>query len=542
MASEEHSLAFDLLIKNGTVVDGTGGPRRVADVGITSGKITALGSLAEATAARIIDATGLVVAPGFIDMHSHSDTTMLEDPGGESKAHQGVTTEVTGNCGHSPFPVSKNAEHAEIQRSSWQFRSPDWDWTDLDGWADAQHGTGISLNIAPQVGQGAIRKAIGLNDDRPPTKDEMMEMRNLAAEAVEQGAFAVSTGLTTAPSSYATTDELVELVAAISPYEGAFYVSHARLWANEHVRAVEECVEIGRRAGVPAQYSHMAIVDSRNFGDGPSMVQVVDRARDEGMDVTYDMYPYTAAGSGLMQLVPEWLQEGGVPSMLRRLRDPQLRQRAREDLVKYGWFRGLPFVWESLVLSNLSTDANQDLVGLSIGQVAERRKADPYETLLALIDEEDNRVGIVMHNRTESDIRFFLGHEAAMIGSDGNAISPTGSQSVDQPHPRFYGTFPRVLGRYVREEPSVLSLEEAIRKMTGLPAERLTLKDRGLVAEGLVADIVLFDPDTIIDRATFEDPHQYPVGIPYVFVQGTAVVDGGTHTGARPGRVLRRGA
>ena len=535
-------MAFDLLIKNGTVVDGTGGPRRAADVGIAGGKITAVGSLAEATAARIIDAKGLVVAPGFIDMHTHSDTTMLKDPGGESKAHQGVTTEVTGNCGHSPFPVSKNAEHAAIQRSSWQFRTPDWDWTDLDGWADAQHRTGISLNIAPQVGQGAIRKAVGLNDDRPPTEDEMKEMRSLAAEAVEQGAFAVSTGLTTAPSSYATTDELVELVEAISPYEGAFYVSHARLWANEHVRAVEECVEIGRRAGVPAQYSHMAIVDSRNFGDGPSMVEVVDRARDEGMDVTYDMYPYTAAGSGLMQLVPEWLQEGGVPSMLRRLRDPQLRQRAREDLVKYGWFRGLPFVWESLVLSNISTDANQDLVGLSIGQVAERRKADPYETLLALIDEEDNRVGIVMHNRTESDIRFFLGHEAAMIGSDGNAISPTGSQSVDQPHPRFYGTFPRVLGRYVREEPSVLSLEVAIRKMTGLPAERLTLKDRGLIAEGLVADIVLFDPDTVIDRATFEAPHQYPVGIPYVFVAGTAVVDGGTHTGARPGRVLRRGA
>jgi N-acyl-D-aspartate/D-glutamate deacylase len=370
----------------------------------------------------------------------------------------------------------------------------------------------------------------------------MRDMRSLAAEAVEQGAFALSTGLTFAPSSYATTDELVSLVEAISPYEGAFYVSHARLWANEHVKAVEECVEIGRGAGVPVQYSHMAIVDSRNFGDGPSMVGVIDRARDEGMDVTYDMYPYTAAGTGLDQLVPEWLQEGGVPSMLQRLRDPQLRQRAREDLEKYGWFRGLPFVWESLVLSEISTDANQGLVGLSVGEVAEQRKADPYDTMLDLMDEEDNRVAIVMHNRTESDIRFFLGHEAAMIGSDGNAISPTGRQSVDQPHPRFYGTYPRVLGRYVREQPSVLSLEAAVRKMTGLPAERLTLKDRGLIAEGLVADLVLFDADTVIDRATFEDPHQYPVGIPYVFVNGTAVVDGGVHTGARPGRVLRRGA
>ena len=532
---------FDTLIRNGTVVDGTGRQRYDADVGISEGKIKTIGRLDDAEAIHSVDATGLVVTPGFIDMHSHSDTTMLEDPGGESKAHQGVTTEVTGNCAYSPFPVSTNADYAAIHRLSRPFWKPEWDWTDLDGWADEQHSTGISLNIAPQVGQGAIRKAVGLNENRAPTEDEMRSMRYLATEAMEQGAFALSTGLTVAPSSYATTDELVELVEAISHYEGAFYVSHSRLWANEHVKAVEECVEIGRRAGVPVQYSHMAIVDSRNFGDGPSMVGVIDRARQEGFDVTYDMYPYTAAGSGLIQLMPEWMQEGGVPSMLQRLRDPKLRQRAREDLEKYGWFRGLPFVWESLVLSEISSDANQDLVGLSIGEVAKQRKADPYDTMLDLMDEEDNRVAIVMHNRTESDIRFFLGHEAAMIGSDGNAISPTGRQSIDQPHPRFYGTYPRVLGRYVREQPSVLSLESAVRKMTGMPAERLKLKDRGLIADGLMADLALFDPETVIDQATFEEPHQYPLGIPFVFVNGVAVVDGGVHTGARPGRVLRRG-
>ena len=534
-------MVLDILIKNGTVVDGTGTPRRLTAVGIKDGKLVLDVSLEQESAACTIDATGLIVAPGFIDMHSHSDTTMLEDPGGESKAHQGVTTEVTGNCAYSPFPVSSDPALAKSQRYGWPFSSPEWDWTDLDGWANFHEQEGISLNIAPQVGQSAIRQAIGLNDNRPPDRDEMNRMRFLAAEAVEQGAFSISTGLTIAPSSYATTDELVELVEAISPYEGAFYVSHARVWANEHVKAVEECVEIGRRAGVPVQYSHMAIVDSRNFGDGPSMVGVIDRARQGGFDVTYDMYPYTAAGSGLIQLMPEWMQEGGVPSMLQRLRDPKLRQRAREDLEKYGWFRGLPFVWESLVLSEISSDANQGLVGLSIGEVAKQRKADPYDTMLDLMDEEDNRVAIVMHNRTESDIRFFLGHEAAMIGSDGNAISPTGRQSIDQPHPRFYGTYPRVLGRYVREQPSVLSLESAVRKMTGMPAERLKLKDRGLIADGLMADLALFDPETVIDQATFEEPHQYPLGIPFVFVNGVAVVDGGVHTGARPGRVLRRG-
>ena len=532
---------LDILIKNGTVIDGTGSSRQLAAVGIKDGKLVLGRSLDQASAARTIDATGLIVAPGFIDMHSHSDTTMLEDPGGESKAHQGVTTEVTGNCAYSPFPVSPNAGLAKSQRYGWPFSSPEWDWTDLDGWANFHEQKGISLNIAPQVGQSAIRQAIGLNDNRPPNKDEMNRMRSLAAEAVEQGAFSVSTGLTIAPSSYATTDELVELVGAVSQYEGAFYVTHARVWANEHVKAVEEAVEIGRRAGVPVQYSHMAIVDSRAFGDGHRMLGVIDKARTEGLDVTYDMYPYTAAGTDLKQLVPEWLQEGGVESMLNRLRDPDLRNKARDDLAQNGWFRGLPFVWSSMVISNVETVSNQDLVGLSIDEVALKRNTDPYDTMLSLIVEEENQLMIVMHNRTESDIRFFLGHESAMIGSDGNAISPTGRQSIDQPHPRFYGTYPRILGRYVREQPSVLSLESAVRKMSGMPAERLKLKDRGLISDGLMADVVLFDPITVIDQATFEEPHQYPLGIPFVFVNGVAVVDSGVHTGARPGCVLRRG-
>ena len=534
-------MAFDTLILNGTIVDGTGGPANRSDLGITDGKITAVGDLSEATAQRSIDAAGHVVAPGFIDMHSHSDTSMLEDPGGESKAHQGVTTEVTGNCAYSPFPVAQDPELAAIQRASWPFWTAEWHWTDLDGWANRMESSGMSLNIAPQVGQGAIRKAVGLNDDRPPTDDEMWSMQWLAAESVEQGAFAISTGLTVAPSSYATTDELVSLVKAIAPYDNAFYATHARLWAGEHVKAVEETVEIGRRAGVPAHYSHMAIVDSRAHGQGADMVGVLDRARAEGQNVTYDMYPYTAAGTGLMQLVPEWLQEGGVPAMLRRIRDPDDRQRARQDTAK-GWFRGLPWVWESLVISDVGSERFRHLVGRSLAEVAEMRNEDPVETLLALIDEDDNRTGVVAHNRIEGDVRFFLDHPLAMIGSDGNAISPHGRHAADKPHPRYYGTYPRILGRYVREEPSVMSLETAVHKMSGFPAQRLGLSDRGRVAEGLAADLVIFDPQTVIDRATFEDPHQYPVGIPYVFVAGVPVVDDGKHTGARPGRVLRRGA
>ena len=492
----------------------------------------------DAEAARTIAAAGHVVAPGFIDMHSHSDRSLLDDPGGESKVHQGVTTEVVGNCASSPFPVGPGGQDS-LDRS--HASTVEWDWTDLDGWANRLESNGIGVNVAPQVGHAALRIAAGATDDRPPTKDELDTMRRLAAEAVEQGAYSVTTGLTLPPSSYATTEEIVAIVQATAHYEGAFYASHARLWAGQHVKAIEECVEIGRRAGVPAQYSHMAIIDPRAYGQGELMVGVIDQARSEGVDATYDMYPYTAAGTHLQQLVPEWLQEGGVLSMLRRLRDPDTRQRAIEETSR-GYFKGLPFEWDKLVIAYVSTERNRDIVGKSIAEIAESRSLTGEETMLALINEEDNDVGVVAHNRVESDVRFFIGHPQAMIGSDGTAISPTGIYAKDRPHPRFYGTYPRILGRYVREQPAVLSLEEAVFKMTGFPARRMSFRDRGTIAEGHVADLVVFDPQTVLDQATFDDPHEFPVGVPHVLVNGELVVSDGRHTGARSGRVLRRGS
>ncbi|MDA1348251.1 MAG: D-aminoacylase [Chloroflexi bacterium] len=541
---------FDILITNGTVVDGTGRPRFQADVGITGGKIDAVGSLGAAEAPRTIDATGLVIAPGFIDMHSHSDTTMLSDPSGDSKAYQGVTTEVTGNCSSSPYPVAADPHLAEYQRSTWPFLKPDWDWTDLDGWAEYTNSSGISLNIAPQVGQGEIRKAVGLNQDRPPTTDEMKEMRRLAAEAIEQGAFSLSTGLTIVPSSFASTDELVELTEAISPFDGAFYVTHSRWRTADHTDAAKEAIEIGRRAGVPIQYSHMAIIDPRAHGDGASMVAVFDRARDEGLDATYDMYPYVAAGSGVGQLLPEWSMEGGNEEVVRRLRDPETRRRIAIETVE-GFFSGTPIPWDTYMVSDAFTAANAGNIGRSVAEIAEMRGTDVLETALTLLIEEGGDVPTTVFNRNEGDVRFFMGHEAAMFGSDGYAFSPTGplatasgdhkaSHVSGKPHPRNYGTFPRVLGRYVREQ-QVLSLESAVHKMTGFPAQRLRLKDRGLVQQGFVADLTLFNPDTVVDRATFDKPSQFPDGIPYVFVAGEAIIFEGKHTGATPGRVLRRG-
>ena len=537
-AERGNAMEFDTVIANGEVVDGTGRLRYAADVGISGDRIAAIGNLEEAVADRVVDASGQIVAPGFIDMHTHSDRTLLDDPGGESKVYQGVTTEVVGNCGLSPYPVGVMG-HEAVDKS--HVSSVEWDWTDLDGWANRLEANGLSINVAPQVGHSALRCAVGLADSRAPTPDQLAEMRRLTAESVEQGAFSMSTGLTVAPSMYGDTDEVVALAESFSQYDGAFYATHARVWAGNHVGAIEEAMEIGRRAGVPVQYSHLAIIDPRAYGEGEEMTGVIERARVDGLDATYDVYPYTAAGSHLSQSAPQWLQEGGDKALVARLRDPVQRRRALDDMRENGHFGGLPWKLDSVVISYVQSEKNQDVVGKSVEEIAAERGEDPLETYLALMDEEDNQVGCVAHNRVESDVRYFLTHPLAMIGSDGNAISPTGLYASDKPHPRFYGTYPRILGRYVREA-SLMSLETAVHKMTVMPAERLRLSDRGWIEEGMVADVVIFDPDTVIDHSTFDDPHRLSEGMSHVLVNGDVIIADGQHTQSRGGRVLRRGA
>ena len=538
-------MAFDTLIKNGTIIDGTGRLRYDADVGIRAGKMEAIGSLGDAEAGRIVDAEGLIVAPGFIDMHSHSDMSLFDDPGGESKVHQGVTTEVTGNCSYSPFPLGP-ASAANIGMG-WKF---EWgEWSDLNGWAERLEANGMSINIAAQLGQAALQIAAGANEDRPATRDEMREMQRLAAEAIEQGAFSLSTGLSLSPSGYMSTEELVELCRAIAHYDGVFYVTHARVGAGRHLLAIEEAIEIGQKGGLPVQFSHLAIGSQPDMGGwrkpeadpvgrGPEMMELFGNARDGGLDITYDSYPYTAGQAGIDQTVPNWAQAGGIETYMARLRDPETRARIRDEVT--AGLGGVRPLWDTWIIAEVSSDANKGFVGRSIAEIAAEREVEPAEAALQIEEEEGSEVSAVVHNRSERDVRFFLSHPLGMIGSDGLAISPTGIHGSEQHHPRFYGTYPRILGRYVREQ-SIMSLETAVEKMSGMPAERLGLKDRGRVEEGLVADLAIFDPDTVIDRSTFEDPHQLAGGVPHVFVAGEPVVSDGAHTGARPGRVLRRG-
>ncbi|MBT4514972.1 MAG: D-aminoacylase [Chloroflexi bacterium] len=535
-------MSFDTIIQGGIVITGDGSASFRADVGISAGRITDIADLSDAVpnTAEVIDAAGMIVCPGFIDIHTHSDVTLVDHPGAQSKAYQGVTTEVTGNCGFSPYP-SPDGNSGSVREGIGPTLSSteDWSWTDVSGYSEVVNQNGVSINVAPLVGHSALRIAAGAQNDAPPTPDQLAHMQRSLEIGIEQGAFGMSTGLTLPPSSYATTDELVSLASVMSRFEHAFYATHARVWAGWHVKAVEEAVQIGRSASVPVQFSHIAIVDSRVHGHGEQLVAVIENARGSGDDVTTDMYPYTAASSGMSQMLPGWVQEGGVSAMLARLRDPATRKKAHESTSK-GWFGGLPFVFSTMVIATVASEENAGLVGKSLEEIAADRGVDGVEAMLMLIDEEDNEISKIMHNRVEGDIRFFMEYEHAMIGSDGNAIERTGIWESSMPHPRFYGTFPRVLGKYVRDEP-LISLETAVHKMTGMPARRLGLSDRGVLREGAVADVVVFDPATVIDLATFEDPHRYPVGIPHVLVNGEPVIKNGKHTGARPGTVLKRG-
>ncbi len=501
---------YDLLIAGGTVIDGTGSAPYRADVAIAGDRIVRVSRspLERDSATRVIDATGRVVAPGFIDLHAHLDP-LLRLPGAESAVRQGVTTALGGPDGSSPWPLAP--------------------------YLDSAQSLGLGMNVAFLTGHNTIRQRVMGMADRAPTADELRRMREMVARAMGDGAWGLSTGLKYLPGAYANTDEVVALAQAAAD-SGGIYTSHLREEGLGLIDGVAEAIEIGRRAHIPVALTHHKVVGKPMWGSSVRTLAMIDSARAAGIDVMADQYPYTATYTGIGVLVPAWAMADGDSAFARRLRDPALR----DSIVKGIVFnilndRGGGDI-SRVQLAKVSW--KRDLEGKTLADWArERGMAPTPQTGAELVIDALQRGGAsaIYHVLDDADVERIMRYPYTMIASDGRLVRP----GEGHPHPRWYGTFPRVLGRYVRER-RVLTLEEAVHKMTGMPAKRLGLRDRGQVAEGMHADLVVFDPATVEDRATFEDPHRYPVGIDYVLVNGVAAVDGGRFTDARAGRVLRR--
>ncbi len=530
----ESAPAFDLVLKAGTVLDGTGAPAFAADVAVKGDAIAAVGDVAASQASRSLDVSGLHVCPGFVDMHSHSDREILSYPGAESRARQGITTEITGNCGSSSAPLG--GVTAQEIRQRWKDDGIEADWGDVGSFFARLERTRFAVNQALLVGQGTIRRYVVGPADRPATADEMKAMVRLVEDALAQGAVGLSTGLEYTPGRYTPTEEIVAL-ARVAARRGGFYASHIRNEERQLLEAVDEAIRIGRLAGVRVQLSHVKASGRGNWGKQTASLALLESARRDGVEALGDAYPYTAYSTGLTVTFPRWALDGGRGATLARLRGSE-RERIRREVDDY-IRNGDPGDYALVVIASVQGDRNRRFVGRNLAEVAGEWKVDPAEALLRLVDEEETDVGYVGHGMSPENVERVLAHPLVMVGSDGVAMAPEGRALLSRPHPRSYGCCPRVLGHYCRER-KIVSLEAAVRKMTSLPADQAGLSDRGRVAAGKKADLVVFDAARVRDQATFEEPQRYPEGISHVLVNGVFVVENGAGTSARPGRVLRK--
>lgn len=535
--AESPQAAYDLVIRGGRVVDGTGNPWFYGDVAIRGDRIVAVGRLADAKAARQIDANGLVIAPGFIDIHSHSDFLLLEDGHAQSKIRQGVTTEILGE-GNSAGPYQRKLPPRVVVIDGQKVR-----WRRLAGYFDAVQRAGIATNVASYVGINNVwRSVMGELFDRP-SAEQLEQMKALVEEAMHDGALGLSTQVMMPPGSLATTDELVELCKIIQPY-GGVYSTHIRNEGTGVLESVKEAIEIGERAGVAVDIIHVKIADQRLWGRMDEIVALIEAARRRGVNVQANVYPYTRGNNNLVSIIPPWAHEGGKPRLLARLKDRDERKRMKRDIRQGidGWYNHYTAVggdWSRMLVSGECR-----FKGLTMDRVMALRTegecdVDLLDELFDLLIEESGSVGTVYAHHTEEDMNLALVQPWCSIGSDGSAYATSGRLRRGNPHPRNFGTFPRVLGVYVRER-GLLRLEDAIRKMTSLNAAKVGLRDRGVLRAGQFADVTVFDPKRVIDRATYTQPFQYSEGIEYVIVNGQLVFDQGRHTGARPGRAIRR--
>lgn len=529
---------FDLLIKNGRIVDGSGGAGYVADLGVKDDRIVSIGKLSQASAARTIDARGLVVAPGFIDMLGQSETYLLIDPRAMSKVMMGVTTEITGE-GESIAPI--NERQIKEQEDFLKRFSLNIDWRTLDEYFKRLEKQGSGVNLGTFVGATQVREYVIGYDDRPPTPPELDQMKQLVAEAMRDGALGLSTSLQYVPARFAKTDELIELAKAARQY-GGIYATHQRSEANAIDASLDEVFEIAQKAQIPVEIWHLKTAYKKNWGRMPNVLARIKQARERGLDITADIYPYIAGSTSLSACLPPWALEGGTEKMLARLRDPQTRQRLKQEISED------QTDWENIYLGSggpsgvlIGSVVNRELEplqGKRISEIAAEQKKDPLDTVFDMIIADHGQTGAIYFMMSEADLRAAMQAPFVSFCTDSGSRATDGPLAGSKSHPRGWGSYPRILGRYVREE-KLLSLESAIHKMTGAPAARVGLRDRGLIKEGMFADVVVFDPAKVIDKATFESPNQYPVGIEYVLVNGKISVDKGRRTSVLAGRVLR---
>lgn len=525
---------YDVLIKNGRIVDGTGNSWYQADIGIRGDRIETIGRLTGHTGALTIDAKGKAVSPGFIDMLGWSGMNLLVDGRAVSKVSQGITTEVIGE-GVSVAPVN---EKVMEERQAFHARHGlNETWTDFNGYFALLESRGTSINVASFVGATQVRICVVGYDNRAPSDQELETMKQLVRTSMEQGALGVSTSLIYAPATYSTTQELIELTKVAAEF-GGMYISHIRDEGDEgkQVEAIYEAADIAKAAGCPVEIWHLKVAGRRNWGNMIDIVRVIGQLRTEGLDITADVYPYIASSNDLDASLPSWAHDGGREKLLARLADPADRKRMKEDMKKMYGGSGIPF--EDIMISNVGKTELKSLEGRRLMSVATEWKKDPYDALFDLLLQDSSRTGKITFSMSEQDLRMAMGQPWTSFCTDASLKALDGPFSEGMPHPRAYGSMTRVLGRYVREE-RILTLEDAVRKMTSQPAQRVGLRDRGLLKPGFFADIVVFDPDSVTDLATFEQPHQYSRGVEHVLVNGKSVWNGTEWGGNYSGRALR---